>query len=66
MTGPAPDEIPTEAPAEVLAFNKALGQDTLHLPKIYEVGPEVARQAREQGQSVFGSLVSPSGPSRGE
>ena len=57
MTGPAPDEIPTEAPAEVLAFNKALGQDTLHLPKIYEVGPEVARQAREQGQSVFGPLV---------
>ena len=50
-------EIPTEAPAEVLAFNQALGLASLHLPKIYEVGPEVARQAREEGKSVFGALV---------
>lgn len=50
-------QIPTKAPAEVLAFNKALARASLHLPKIYEVGPDVARQAREEGKSVFGALV---------
>ena len=50
-------QIPSEAPAEVLAFNQALARASLHLPKIYEVGPEVARQAREKGKSVFGALV---------
>ncbi len=57
MTGSGPEGIPTEAPAEVIAFNKALELETLHLPKICEVGPEVARQAREEGKSVFGPLV---------
>ena len=52
-----PIDIPTEAPAEVLAFNRALGLASLHLPKIYEVGPHVARQAREEGKSVFGALL---------
>ncbi|MCY4650376.1 MAG: alpha/beta hydrolase [bacterium] len=55
--GKAHVDVPTETPAEVLAFNKALGLASLHLPKIYEVGPEAARQAREQGKSVFGALV---------
>ena len=50
-------EIPAEAPAEVLAFNQALALASLHLPKIYDVGPQVARQAREEGKSVFGALV---------
>ncbi|MCE2526163.1 MAG: alpha/beta hydrolase [Actinomycetia bacterium] len=50
-------DIPTEAPAEVLAFNQALALASLHLPKIHEVGPKVARQAREEGKSVFGALV---------
>lgn len=57
MIGPGPEENPTRAPAEVLAFNKALQRETLSLPKIYEVGPESARQAREEGKSVFGPLV---------
>ena len=57
MTGAGTEEIPTRAPAEVLAFNKALELETLHLPKIYEVGPAAARQAREEGRSVFGPLV---------
>jgi len=57
VTGPGHEEVPTEAPAEVLAFNRRLERDTLHLPKIYEVGPEAARQAREEGKSVFGPLV---------
>ena len=57
VTRPGPEEVPTEAPAEVLSFNKALERDTLHLPKVYEVGPDAARQAREEGKSVFGPLV---------
>ena len=56
MTGYGP-EIPAKAPAEVLAFNKALERETAHLPKIHEVGPDVARRAREEGKSVFGSLI---------
>ena len=55
--GEARIEIPAEAPAEVLAFNNALGLAFAHLPKIYEVGPAIARQAREEGKSVFGALV---------
>lgn len=50
-------EVPGKAPAEVPAFNAALKQATRHLPKIYEVGPVVARRAREEGKSVFGALV---------
>jgi len=57
VTRPGPEEVPTEAPAEVLSFNKALERDTLHLPKVYEVGPDAARQAREEGKSVFGPLA---------
>ncbi len=49
--------IPPQAPSEVLAFNEALGETTRHLPKIYEVGPAVARSAREEGKSLFGPLV---------
>ena len=56
MTGHG-TEIPAQAPAEVLAFNRALELDSAHLPKIYEVGPDVARQAREEGRSVFGPLI---------
>lgn len=56
MTGYGP-EIPAQAPAEVVAFNRALELESAHLPKIYEVGPDVARQAREEGKSVFGSLI---------
>ena len=57
IRGEVRTEIPAEAPAEVLAFNNALGLASAHLPKIYEVGPEVARQAREEGKSLFGALV---------
>lgn len=50
-------DIPTEAPAEVVAFNAEFERATRDLPKIWEVGPVVARQAREEGKSVFGALV---------
>lgn len=50
-------EIPQQASQDVLRFNAELREATRRLPKIYEVGPEVARQAREDGKSVFGPLV---------
>lgn len=50
-------KIPTNAPSSVRAFNAELERATRHLPKIYEVGAVVARQAREEGKSVFGALV---------
>ncbi len=55
--GEASLEIPSDAPAGVLAFNAELERATRHLPKISDVGPVVARQAREEGKSVFGPLV---------
>lgn len=57
MTDYGPGEVRVEIPTDAPAFNKALSLASLHLPKIYEVGPEVARQAREEGKSVFGPLV---------
>lgn len=49
--------LPVQAPAAVRAFNRELALASMHLPKIFEVGPEVARQAREEGKSVFGAMV---------
>ena len=61
MIGTGPEnrssEIQAQALAEVRAFNAALKETTRHLPKIYQLGPAVARQAREEGKSVFGPLV---------
>ncbi|MGF1665971.1 MAG: alpha/beta hydrolase [Acidimicrobiia bacterium] len=50
-------EIPATAPAEVVAFNAMIEETTRDLPKIWDVGPVVARAARDEGASVFGPLV---------
>jgi acetyl esterase len=50
-------EIPAVTPVEVVAFNAAIEETTRDLPPIWEVGAVVARQARDEGRSVFGPLV---------
>lgn len=49
-------EIPATAPADVLAFNAMIEETTRDLPRIWDVGPVVARAARDEGTSVFGPL----------
>ncbi len=49
--------IPETAPIEVLEFNDEIARTTRDLPKIWDVGAALARQAREEGKSVFGPLV---------
>lgn len=48
--------IPDQAPIEVLEFNDEIARTTRDLPKIWDVGAAAARQAREEGKSVFGPL----------
>ena len=47
---------PDSAPPEVHAFNSEVEAALTGLPPIWEVGPQAARQAREEGESVFGPL----------
>lgn len=56
---PSPElpEIPAEAPAEVLEFNRQIEVTTSDLPKLWDVGAPAARQAREEGRSFMGPLV---------
>ncbi|MDH4308830.1 MAG: alpha/beta hydrolase fold domain-containing protein [Acidimicrobiia bacterium] len=49
--------IPTETPAEISAFNGWVERETRDLPKLWDVGPELARKARDEGKSIFGPLV---------
>ena len=49
--------IPTEAPAGVLDFNAWVRAEMEALPSLWEVGAPVARQAREEGRSIFGELT---------
>lgn len=49
--------IPSVAPPEVLAFNASIEDSTRDLPKVWEVGAELARRARDEGKSVFGPVV---------
>ena len=49
MTG-----IPSETPAEVLAFNEWVADQTRHAPPVWEVGAAAGRQAREEGRSLLG------------
>ncbi len=54
MTHPA---IPTEAPSDVLEFNQHIADEMRELPKLWDVGAPAARQAREEGKSIFGEIV---------
>ena len=49
MTG-----IPSEIPAEVLASNARVADQTGNVPPVREVGAAAGRQAREQGKSLLG------------
>lgn len=42
---------------ETNAFNHQIEQDLSELPPLWETGPVAARQAREEGKSIFGPLV---------
>ena len=44
-------------PAEVLAFNDRIAEETRDLPRIWDVGASAVRLAREEGRSVFGDIV---------
>jgi acetyl esterase/lipase len=44
------------APPEVLAFNRQVEDAFRDLPKLWDVGAAAARQAREEGRSIFGPL----------
>ena len=44
-------------PADVLAFNDSIADAMRDLPRLWDVGPERARQVREEGKSIFGELV---------
>lgn len=46
--------IPSGAPAEVLAFNAWVADQTRHAPPVWEVGAAAGRQAREEGRSLIG------------
>ncbi len=48
---------PNRPPAEVLAFNDRIADETRDLPRMWDVGAPAVRQAREAGQSVFGDIV---------
>jgi acetyl esterase/lipase len=47
---------PDSAPPDVHVFNAEIEATLTGLPPIWEVGHEAARQAREEGESVFGPL----------
>ncbi len=49
-------EIPAVAPIEVLEFNRQIEEAFGSLPPMWEVGAPAARQAREEGRSIFGPL----------
>lgn len=49
--------IPDEPPAGVHEFNARVRAEAEAVPPIWEVGAPVARQAREEGRSVFGVLT---------
>lgn len=49
--------IPTEAPEGVLDFNAWVRAEMEALPSLWEVGAPIARQAREEGRSIFGELT---------
>ena len=46
--------IPSEPPAEVLAFNARVADQTRNVPPVWEVGAAAGRQAREEGKSLLG------------
>lgn len=46
--------IPTEIPAEVLAFNARVAETTRNVPPVWEVGAAAGRKAREEGKSLLG------------
>jgi acetyl esterase len=48
--------IPEKVPPEVLAFNQQIEDTFRDLPKLWDVGAAAARQAREEGRSIFGPL----------
>jgi len=49
-------DIPATAPPEVLEFNQQIEDTFRDLPKMWDVGAVAARQAREEGRSIFGPL----------
>jgi acetyl esterase/lipase len=53
---PGIPDIPEEAPPEVLAFNQQIEDTLRQLPALWDVGAEAARQAREEGRSIFGPM----------
>ena len=46
--------IPAEVPAEVLAFNARVADQTRNVPPVWEVSAAAGRQAREEGKSLLG------------
>jgi len=50
--------IPASPPEGVLGFNDRIRAEAEALPNIWEVGAPVARQSREEGRSIFGTLAS--------
>lgn len=46
--------IPSEIPAEVLAFSTRVEHQTRDLPPVWEVGAAAGRRAREEGKSLLG------------
>ena len=46
--------IPSETPAEVLAFNARVADQIRNVPPVWEVGAAAGRRAREEGKSLLG------------